>query len=136
MSQSMTSPEYFDSIDRLIGAIRQLPSDNPVTIPTPGYNNYSTQKEHWLGWLDPTSGTGTFARRSGEGRGARYVYNHIREPMMLLWLISAAGVTPHLVRAAEQAANEVRRWSSKPAAIRRHVPWSEVAKTLYSESSV
>lgn len=40
-----------DSISRLIHAIHQLPSDKPVEGRQSGYNNYDSQKNHWLGWL-------------------------------------------------------------------------------------
>jgi len=118
------SPE---SIGWLIRIIRQLPSDERVPDRTPGYNNYNTQKDHWLGWLDPTAGTGTYPRKTGKDRDARYVYNHIVEPKMLLWLISAAGVRPDSLDAAKQSARSATSMASKAKAIRSHVPWPVVA---------
>jgi len=125
-----------DSIEWFIQAIRHLPSDTPVSSRHPGYNNYRTQKAHWLGWLDPNSGTGTYRRRSAPDRDARYVYNHIREPKMLLWLISASGVRKELVQAATRAAEASSHPASKSAAIRKQVPWSEVAAALSAHESV
>lgn len=122
--------ELPESIVWLIDVIRRLPSDEPVPLDTRGYNNYTTQKDHWLGWLDPESGTGTYARKSAPDRDARFVYNHIVEPNMLLWLISASGVNPDLVQAAKEAAEGPSRLSSKSAAIRRQVPWSVVEAAL------
>jgi len=123
-----------DSIEWFTQAIRRLPSDEPVTN-QPGYNNYTTQKDHWLGWLDPNSETGTYPRRSRPDRNAKYVYNHIVEPKMLLWLISAAGVNQELVQAANKAANGESSLASKSAAIRKNVPWSEIASTLLNHES-
>ena len=54
-------------------------------------------------WLSATPGTGTYKRKTPPNRGARYVCNHIVEPMMLLWLIEAASVEPATVEAARQA---------------------------------
>lgn len=119
-----------DSIEWFIQAIRRLPSDEPVANRQPGYNNYRTQKDHWLGWLDPNSGTGTYPRRSAPGRDARYVYNHIIEPKLLFWLISASGIDPELVKAATQAAEAASSLASKSAAIRKQVPWPKVAAAL------
>jgi hypothetical protein len=51
-----------DSIEWLILAIHRLPSDKPVASRQPGYNNYTTQKNHWLGWLDQNSSTGSYPR--------------------------------------------------------------------------
>lgn len=129
------APMLPDSIEWFIQAIRRLPSDAPVPAGQPGYNNYRTQKDHWLGWLDPDSGTGTYARKSAPDRGARYVYNHIREPKMLLWLISASGVRPELVKAATRDAEAVSSQGSKSAAIRKQVPWAEIAAVLLAAES-
>ena len=96
------------SIEWFIQSINRLPSDKPVASRTEGYNNYTTQKGHWLGWLKPESGTGTYPRKSGPGRDARYVYNHIMEPKMLLWLIVAAGIRQELILAAEKAAADAQ----------------------------
>ncbi len=63
-----------DSIGWFIQVIGDLPSDDSVANRTPGYNNYSTQKEHWLGWLNPNSDSGTYPRASKPDRDARYVY--------------------------------------------------------------
>ncbi len=117
-----------DSIGRFIHAIRQLSSDKAVADRQPGYNVYNTQKDHWLGWLGANPpGPGTYLRRAGKDRDAQYVYNHINEPKMLLWLIAAARVKPTLIRAAERASNEAPTPSRKTAAIRKHVPWPKVA---------
>lgn len=120
-----------DSIRRFISKIRELPSDDAVADRQPGYNNYNTQKDHWLGWLGLHPGRGTYARKSGENRDAQYVYNHIVEPKMLLWLIEAAGVEPALISAAKRASSEARTLPAKSSSIRRHVPWSTVANALW-----
>lgn len=119
-----------ETIEWLASAIRGLPSDDPVPVKTTGYNNYRTQKAHWLGWLEPHSGTGTYARVHNPGRTARDVYNRIVEPKMLLWLVSAAGVQHELVAEARQAAEAVSPLASKSAAIRRFVPWEVVVESI------
>lgn len=113
-----------ESIDWLSKAIERLPSDAPVPRGTPGYNHYGTQKDHWLGWLNPQAGTGSYARAEREGRDARDVYNHIVEPKMLLWLATAAGVDRDLINEAKQAADEAPKLATKSAAIRKRIPWS------------
>ena len=127
----MTIDDAPDGIDDFIAKIRDLTSDPPVEGRQPGYNNYTTQKDHWLGWLDATPGTGTYGRKTPPSRGARYVYNHIVEPKMLLWLIGAAGVEPSLIEAATQASLEVRTRPGRSKAIRALVPWSVVARMLW-----
>ena len=114
------------SVEWLARAIGRLPSDKPIAAPQQGYNKYKTQKEHWLGWLNTSTTTGTFPRKSGDAGGARRVYNLIAEPKMLLWLASAAGVGGDLVRAAEASSDQVTNLRSKFGAIRKHIPWSAV----------
>ena len=101
---------------------------------TPGYKKYTTQKDRWLGWLNPAAGAGTYPRRTGENATARVVYNRIVEPKMLLWLADAAGVQPALVNEARRAAEIEAPLASKAAAIRKVVPWIVVADALISDS--
>ena len=111
------------SVEKLIDVIQKLPSDKEVSIGTQGYNLYRTQKSHWLGWLDTKSNTGTYHRKDAPNRGAKFVYNHIMEPKMLLWLISASGVDMKLVTQAEENAANAKTMASSCAAIRKVVSW-------------
>ena len=111
------------SVEKLIDVIQKLPSDKEVSIGTQGYNLYRTQKSHWLGWLDTKSNTGTYHRKDAPNRGAKFVYNHIMEPKMLLWLISASGVDMKLVTQAEENAANAKSMASSCAAIRKVVSW-------------
>ena len=111
------------SVEKLIDVIKKLPSDKEVSIGTQGYNLYSSQKSHWLGWLDTKSNTGTYHRKDAPNRGAKFVYNHIMEPKMLLWLISASGVDMKLVTQAEENAANAKTMASSCAAIRKVVSW-------------
>ncbi|MCQ4257942.1 hypothetical protein [Stutzerimonas stutzeri] len=126
----MTQTSDQASVEWLIQAIEALPSDDPVPLRTPGYNKYTTQKAHWLGWLNPTAGTGSYARASADARGARNVYNRIVEPKMLLWLIEASRVPTRLVDAAKTASSNDMPMPTRAAAIRKHVPWAEVERAL------
>jgi hypothetical protein len=117
----------------LSDAIRALPSDEPVPKGTQGYNEYQTQKDHWLGWLNPSAGTVTYPRSTGADAPARKVYNRIAEPKMLLWLASAAGVAPEVVAQARAAAEAEPRFMSKCGAVRKFLPWPLVADALMSQ---
>jgi hypothetical protein len=124
--------ERFDSFspDWLADAIRKLPADEAVPARTQGYNQYLTQKDHWLGWLNPHAGTGTYPRSTGANVSARMVYNRIGEPKMLLWLASAAGAPPELVTQARKAADQVVPLASQCAAVRKVLPWRVLAEVL------
>jgi hypothetical protein len=123
---------FFDCAtpDWLARAIESLPSDRPVPRGTRGYNTYTTQKDHWLGWLDPAAGTGTYPRRTGANATARSVYNRIGEPEMLLWLARASGIAPERVDAATRATLAAPKLASKCKAIRALIPWRMVAEAL------
>ena len=114
----------------LSDAIRQLPSDAPVSLKTQGYNQYTTQKDHWLGWLNPAAGTGSYPRRTGANVAAKMVYNRIGEPKMLWWLASAAGVDQSLLDEAQRRVDAQTPLSSQCAEFRKLVPWRTLAESL------
>lgn len=116
------------SIRKLRRAIKRLPSDPPVDDPNKWYK---TQKEHWLRWLREYHGPGAYGRQTGKVRDAKYAYNHIVEPKMLLWLIDAAGVAPETVREAKNATEGLATMQQKSAAVRRLVPWEELERVLW-----
>ena len=98
---------------------------------TQGYNRYTTQRAHWLGWLGDTPGTGSYERKTPPNKGAEYVYNRIVEPKMLLWVIEAAGVRASLVAQSKTAAVVGSTLAGKSKAIRQVVPYSVVADALW-----
>ncbi len=71
------------SIAEFINVIKRLPSHPTVHDPRVWY---TTQKEHWLGWLGEYDGPGGYGRVPGKKRDAKFAYNHIVNPEMLLWL--------------------------------------------------
>ncbi len=116
------------TIAQFIHAIRQLPSDAPVDDP---HVWYKTQKEHWIGWLKGYSGPGAYGRKVEKERDARFAYNHVVNPEMLHWIISASGVKPKLVKAAHRASLHGATLQQKSAAIRRVVPWEELVAAVW-----
>ena len=122
-----------ESVRWLITAIELLKSDEPVPLGFQGYNQYTTQKAHWLGWLNPAAGTGSYPRAENGKRDARDVYNRIVEPKLLLWLVTAAEVSPQLIRAANDEASTKTGLASKSAAIRKHIPWKTLADALHRQ---
>jgi hypothetical protein len=120
------------SIAKFRRAIARLPADPPID--TPGVW-YRTQHEHWLGWLRDYHTAGAYGRQIDPSRDARYAYNHVVEPRMLLWLIDAAGVQPDLVEAAQVAAEQAPTLMGKSRVIRRIVPWAVLAMALWPRRS-
>ena len=110
------------STEWLTEVIKKLPADKEMSYGTQGYSRYRTQKAHWLGWLTKKPGAKYF-RQDAPKRGAKFVYNHIMEPKMLLWLISASGLQIELVEQAKEASLNKKSMASSCAAIRKVVPW-------------
>ncbi len=91
---------------------------------------YSSQREHWLGWLGEYSGPGAYGRRDWR-RTAEYVYNHIVCPPMVLWLCEASGIPRHRVSQAKRAALSAKQsFAAQAAAVRRVIPWAQVEEKL------
>ena len=124
------------SAEWLAELIERLPADKEVPSGTQGYNRYRTQKAHWLGWLDSKSTSGTYQRHDAPDRGAKFVYNHIMEPKMLLWLISASGLQIELVEQAKEASLNTKSMASSCAAIRKVVSFQTLEKALSKSSLI
>lgn len=125
-AKTITFPRV--TIQQFIYAIRRLPADRPRVVPGVWYR---TQKEHWLGWLAEYNSTGAYGRIAGKNRDARFAYNHIVESKMLLWLVSAAKVSPVLMRAARRIVTEHTLRQRQSGAIRRLIPWEVVSRALW-----
>lgn len=119
------------SIKKFRRAIQLLPSPQPEDNPKVWY---TTQKEHWLCWLCQYNSPGAYDRIPGQGRDARYAYNHIVNYKMLLWIIEAAGVSPDLFKDVKRAAEKKDPMMAKSAAIRKIVPWEVLANALWGSA--
>ena len=113
------------SVEKLINVIKKLPADKEAPSGTQGYSRYRTQKAHWLGWLSKKPGA-KYYRQDAPNRGAKFVYNHIMEPKMLLWLITASGVDNKLIANAQKDSDNARTMASSCAAIRKVVSWEDL----------
>ena len=116
------------TIAEFIRVIRSLPSDEPRVQCGIWY---TTQKQHWLGWLGEYDSPGAYGRIPGKQRDAKFAYNHVVCPEALLWLIEAAGVRQELVQVAQSATEAGTSLMQKAGAIRRHVPWAELYNVLW-----
>lgn len=120
-----TSQEF--SINQLYDAIETLPEDEPKSRPGIWY---FTQKEHWLGWVAGYRGPGAYSRKNWKNRDAKFVYNHIVCPDMLIYLIRAIPLPTETITAAEAAYETGSTLMAKAGAIRKVVPWSVIYEEL------
>lgn len=134
-----------DTPEQLLRLLEKLSPDSPITdefsarwrgTEDKGQSEqkgvwYGTQHEHWMGWLGNYDGPGGYDRKDWK-RSAAYVYNHVVNPQMLVYLAEAAGISPVTVREAMDAAlaKSGSSMSAMSAAVRKVVPWSKVEQAL------
>jgi hypothetical protein len=118
------------TIEQLRNAIKKLPP-YPSMVPPGAW--YKTEQEHWLGWLKFYRGPGVYGRKGGENREARFVYNHIVEYRMLLWIIEAAGIEPGLVGKAKSVIDGKKTLQANASTVRKIVPWDILAAKLWKK---
>lgn len=88
---------------------------------------YTSQQQHWLGWLAEMDGAGFYGRQVGAPPTAAQVYGRIVNPAMLVWLGEASGLD---VAAAVAAALKKNTMAGMAGAIRKALPWSVVEAAL------
>lgn len=110
----------------LLRVVRRLPASVPIAD---AIKHRHAHKEHWTGWLAEYDGPGYYGR-ANHNRDARYVYNHINAPAMLIWLAEASGVDTALVREAVKATRDLP-YARQAAAVRRVIPWHVVEPMLW-----
>lgn len=115
------------SINQFRNAINKLPADTPQVREGIWYR---TQKEHWLGWLREYNGPGAYGRKNWN-RDARFAYNHVVCPGLLLYLIRAIPLQPDIVAAAEVAARDAKTLMAKAGAIRKVATWEMIYQALW-----
>ena len=91
---------------------------------------YSSQKEHWLGWLKEYDGPGYYGRENWDVE-AKTVFNRVVNPCMVLWLGEACGLPRKQVQAAAAAALAAEdRMAAQSGAIRKVIPWADIEAKL------
>jgi hypothetical protein len=135
MSGKMTPKGFARKIGKLRGTAPITASYERALIARGIWDNhgvwYTSQKEHWIGWLSQYDGPGAYNRKTWKGRSAEFAYNHVRCPPMLLWLAEMAGVPKKNVLAARRSALEApRNLGSQCAALREAIPWAVVGSSL------
>jgi hypothetical protein len=91
---------------------------------------YTSQKEHWIGWLSEYGGPGYYGRKNSH-RSAEFIYNHIVCPPMLLWLAEASGIPKaRLSKAKGAALSAPPKLQAQSAAIRKNIPWKMIEARL------
>lgn len=114
--------------EELRNKIKRLQSDKPSTNSRVYYRN---QKEHWLSWLNDYNNNGAYGRPINSNRDAKWVYNHVVCPNLLLYLIKSINIKSELVAAAQKAYEQGTSEMQASGAIRKIVPWSLVYEAIW-----
>lgn len=89
----------------------------------------TTQHGHWLGWLAAYDRDAHGPKEAN--RSAEFVYNHIHNPQMLIWLAEAVGLSSRRIELATAAAlANTKSLATMAAAIRKVVTWRTVERAL------
>ena len=92
---------------------------------------YTSQKEDWLGWLSQSDGPGAYDRKTWRGRSAKFVYNQIQCPPMLLWLAEAVGASKAKLQLARRSAHSgPHNKASYCAMLQEIIPWQDIEGRL------
>lgn len=105
------------SVEEFIEAIRKLP--------------HHDIRDGWIHWLSDYNNPGMYNRKPDQDHSARYAYNHIVYPEMLLWLIRESGVSDELVKLAKSDSEKFSVLRQQAAAIRKRVPWDMLERALW-----
>jgi hypothetical protein len=95
MSGKMTPKGFARKIGKLRGTAPITASYERALIARGIWDNhgvwYTSQKEHWIGWLSQYDGPGAYNRKTWKGRSAEFAYNHVRCPPMCYGLLRWLG---------------------------------------------
>lgn len=124
-----------DKIERRISThefrnkIKKLPYDKPEER---AKLSTRCQKEHWLSWLFLYNYNGAYGRTPGQNRDAKWAYNHIVCPEMLLYLAKSININSALISEAEKIYETDVTEMHKAGEIRKLIPWTLVYETMFA----
>jgi len=122
------------SIDEMLAVVRRLPAMTPQAGELP-VNGYATFKDQWIGWLKEYDGPGYYGRADGK-RDARWIYQHLNNGNMIVWLNEAAGESQSSVEAAIRNMQQFQPKQTRAKIARLHFSWERVADLLFKATQV
>lgn len=93
---------------------------------------YTSQGEHWEGWLGEYNGGGFYGRKD-HNRTAEFTYNHIMCPPMLIWLAETVGIDENTIANAIKDSLATDKYQEQCGVIRKAIGWSEIEKAILSK---
>ena len=115
---------------QLLARIERMPETMPISDLVPWPRCYISHKDHWMGWLREYNGPG-FYGRSNSDRDARFIWMHVQNLGMILWLAEAAGTAPDLVHGARLRSHGNGNAARQTALARSVLPWGPLASLIW-----
>jgi hypothetical protein len=117
------------SITQLLAAVHRLSASTPEADKLP--TSYPSHQDHWVRWLEEYNGPGYYGRQDWD-RDARFVYQHLNNPEMIIWINEAAGEDRATIEEAVAVLRRAgKRRQTTAAAVRAVLPWSRTAELLF-----
>jgi hypothetical protein len=100
---------------------------------------YKYQGEHWQGWIGGYVGVRGFLfsrffggsyKRKNRQRSAKFIYNHIMCPPMLIWLAEVTGFESERLKASIDTTFQTEQYQKQCAIIRKEFSWAEVEQAI------
>ena len=120
--------EQRKSTDEFRRKIKRLPPDEIH----PGYI-HKNQKRHWLNWLFWYNEKSAYGRALNMNRDAKWAYNHIVCPDMLIYLAKALNLDDSVIVAADKVFHEDATQMQRSGEIRKIIPWSIIYEAIWGQ---
>ncbi|SNU02223.1 hypothetical protein SAMN06298212_1292 [Ruaniaceae bacterium KH17] len=94
---------------------------------SPDASHYAHERDHMTQWFrsQESNGRGAYTRDTPNA-SAKRTYNRLLNPISVLWIAEALGEDEGVLRQASAAAQAESNYRSRPATVRKYVPWSRV----------
>lgn len=116
---SYTIAEFIAAIE---GLKKRTPQSDEFSLPA----GHASFKSQWLSWLDEY-----LTDRQNAHDDAEWVYKHLNNGRMIVWLNEAAGEDLRIIRAAIAAMEGREPPQTEAKYARRVLPWESLAKLLF-----
>lgn len=95
---------------------------------------YSSQGEHWQGWLGEYKGSGFYGRKNHK-RTVEFIYNHIMCPPMLIWLAETISIDKNIINQAINESLKSDKYQERCKIVRKYISWEVVEKAILERVS-
>lgn len=120
------------SVHELLSVVLRLPAKAPQASKLSVGEGYKTFQEQWIRWLEDYDSPGYYGRKDGK-RSAHWVYQHLNNGKMIVWLNEALGENPKTIEAAIEDMQRNGSSAQAQAKIARlHLPWDRAVRLLFT----